>query len=181
MSHYVCLFSLFVLAADFGRHNPVLSPGLAEAYDGSSSLIGGCIVDETLVGHMGVMAGAFAGEGGCLAHVTEICEKPSVEYARSNLGTAGLDPGQYLSVFGLYVLAPALFSLLEEAVASNMRTNGSFALTPCLEQLRKEQGLQSLVINGTRFDIGLNPASYADALANFGTESAKPSSSPVNF
>ena len=36
--------------------------------------------------------------------VTGIVEKPTVEYARTSLVTPGLPAGEFLSVFGLYII-----------------------------------------------------------------------------
>jgi UTP--glucose-1-phosphate uridylyltransferase len=79
--------------------------------------------------------------------------------------TVGAEAGQYLGVFGLYVLQPDIFEYLDSMVSSNIRTMGQFPLTPCLDRLRKEMGLNAYLVDGDRLDIGFDTASYIRALS----------------
>jgi len=98
--------------------------------------------------------------------VTEFAEKPTVDYARSHLRVPGFPDGEYLTVFGQYVLKPQIFEYLEEHIRNNVRERGEFQLTSALDRLRQEDGFQGLVVEGRRFDIGL-PEHYLDTLATF--------------
>jgi UTP--glucose-1-phosphate uridylyltransferase len=71
--------------------------------------------------------------------------------------------GQYLTVFGQYIIKPDLFALLGHNIENNVRERGEFQLTSALDRLRQEDGFQGLVIDGRRFDIGL-PDSYLETL-----------------
>jgi hypothetical protein len=44
-----------------------------------------------------------------------------VDYARSHLRVPGLPDGEYLTVFGQYVIKPQLFEYLEEHIRNNVR------------------------------------------------------------
>jgi UTP--glucose-1-phosphate uridylyltransferase len=99
-------------------------------------------------------------------NVTEFSEKPTVDYAHTNLRIPGLPEGEYLTVFGLYIVKPLLFEYLEENIAYNVRERGEFQLTSALDRLRQEDGFLGLTIEGTRYDIGL-PESYLETLLAF--------------
>ncbi len=101
-----------------------------------------------------------------LLNVQEVYEKPPVEYARVNLQVPSLPEGEYLTMFGQYIIKPTLFDYLEEHIENNVRERGEFQLTSALDRLRKEDGLFGLVIDGQRFDIG-QPAFYLETLRAF--------------
>lgn len=114
--------------------------------------------------HYGCVAGIWRQEG--VLSITRFVEKPDPEYAREHLRMEGLPEDQVLALFGQYVLMPRIFSLLGERIASNLREQGEFQLTSCLEQLRQEDDFTGVVIRGRRFDVG-NPAAYRQTLAEF--------------
>jgi UTP--glucose-1-phosphate uridylyltransferase len=99
--------------------------------------------------------------------VTEFAEKPTVDYARSNLRVPGLPEDEYLTVFGQYIIKPQLFTYLEEHIANNVRERGEFQLTSALDRLRQEDGFLGLIMQGRRFDIGL-PNYYLETLKTYG-------------
>ena len=101
-----------------------------------------------------------------LLNVTEFAEKPTGEYARSNLRVPGLPEGEYLTVFGQYIINPLLFEFLEENIKNNVRERGEFQLTSALDRLRREDGFLGLILDGRRYDIGL-PQYYLETLNLF--------------
>ena len=107
-------------------------------------------------------------EPGSLLAITEFYEKPDAAYAREHLHVDGMDDGQFLTVFGQYVLTPQVFQYLDEHIAHNVRERGEFQLTSCLEHLRQEDGVAGYVVKGSRFDIGL-PDAYRQAMIYFRT------------
>jgi len=123
---------------------------------------------ESEVGSFGVATGVWI-EPGRRLNITEFAEKPTVDYARSRLQVPGIPDGQYLTVFGQYVISPRLFEYLEENIRNNVRERGEFQLTSALDRLRQEDGFQGLMVDGYRFDIGL-PNYYLDTLAAFSRE-----------
>jgi UTP--glucose-1-phosphate uridylyltransferase len=98
--------------------------------------------------------------------ITQICEKPTVDYARQHLQVANLPPDHLLSVFGLYILEPRIFDYLAAQIQQNQRERGEFQLTSCLETLRQERGMTGYLVNGRSFDTG-QPDSYRQALIEF--------------
>ncbi len=130
-----------------------------------SSILGLRLTPEEELANFGVATGVWMEEGRLLS-VSEFAEKPTADYARSNLRVPGLPEGEYLTVFGQYIIKPALFDYLEEHIRNNVRERGEFQLTSALDRLRKEDGFLGLVIEGQRYDIGL-PESYLETLRTF--------------
>ena len=103
----------------------------------------------------------------CLA-ITEFAEKPTVDYARTNLRVSGVEP-YYLTVFGQYVIQPEIFSVLEDHIERNLRDQrGEFQLTPALDELRKRDGFYGAIVSGRRYDMG-TPEAYLRTLNDFAT------------
>jgi UTP-glucose-1-phosphate uridylyltransferase/mevalonate kinase len=120
---------------------------------------------ESQIANFGTVTGVWIEEDRLL-NVTEFAEKPTADYARTNLRVPGLPEGEYLTIFGLYIIKPLLFEFLEENIAHNVRERGEFQLTSALDRLRQEDGFLGLTIDGTRYDIGL-PEFYLETLQAF--------------
>jgi UTP-glucose-1-phosphate uridylyltransferase/mevalonate kinase len=139
---------------------------LVEAYDRHGiSVLGLRRTPEDQIANFGTATGVWV-EGDCLLNVTEFAEKPTVDYARNNLRVPGLPEGEYLTVFGQYIIKPQIFDYLEEHIANNVRERGEFQLTSALDRLRQEDGFLGLVMDGQRYDIGL-PEYYLETLRAF--------------
>ncbi len=132
------------------------------------SILGLRRTPEEQLANFGTAAGVWVKENRLL-NVTEFAEKPTVDYARSNLRIPGLPEREYLTVFGQYVIKPALFDFLEEHIQHNVRERGEFQLTSALDRLRKEDGFLGLIVDGQRYDIGL-PEYYLETLRLFSSD-----------
>jgi UTP--glucose-1-phosphate uridylyltransferase len=142
---------------------------VVEAYQRSGmSVVGLRPTPEDEIGSFGAATGIWV-EPDRVLNVTEFSEKPTVDYARSNLRVPGFPDDEYLTIFGQYVIKPALFQYLDEHIRNNVRERGEFQLTSALERLRQEDGFQGLIVEGRRFDIGL-PEHYLETLRTFGDE-----------
>jgi UTP-glucose-1-phosphate uridylyltransferase/mevalonate kinase len=142
---------------------------LLEAYNQhGTNILGLRRTPEDQIANFGTVAGVWVEEGRLL-NVTEFAEKPTVDYARSNLRVPGLQAGEYLTVFGLYIIKPRLFEFLEEHIQHNVRERGEFQLTSALDRLRREEGFYGLIMEGRRYDIGL-PDYYLATLQSFRLE-----------
>ena len=113
----------------------------------------------------GIVAGRWQEDGRTL-DITEFAEKPSPEYAAEHLAVEGVAEGEYLSVFGQYVLTPSVFRFIDENIRCNARERGEFQLTSCLDRMRAEEGFVGCRVEGERYDIG-NPAAYRQALVDY--------------
>jgi UTP-glucose-1-phosphate uridylyltransferase/mevalonate kinase len=139
---------------------------LIEAYQKYGiSVLGLRQTPEERIANFGTVTGVWL-EDNHLLNVTEFAEKPTVDYARSNLGVSGLPKGTYLTVFGQYIIQPKLFTFLEEHIANNVRERGEFQITSALDRLRQEDGFMGLMMDGQRYDLGL-PESYLETLRTF--------------
>ncbi len=139
---------------------------LMDAYQlHGQSIVGMRRTPEEQIGNFGAITGVWLEEQSLL-NVTEFAEKPTLDYARTNLRISGLQENEYLTVFGQYIIKPKLFDYLQEHIENNVRERGEFQLTSALDRLRQEEGFLGLVMEGQRFDIGL-PNYYLETLQEF--------------
>jgi UTP-glucose-1-phosphate uridylyltransferase len=138
---------------------------LAAYHQHGMSVVGLRRTPETQIAAFGTVTGVWL-EADRLLNITEFAEKPTMDYARSNLFVSGLPEGEYLTLFGQYIIKPQIFEYLEEHIANNVRERGEFQLTSALDRLRQEDGFHGLIIDGRRFDIGL-PEHYLETLRTF--------------
>jgi UTP-glucose-1-phosphate uridylyltransferase/mevalonate kinase len=120
---------------------------------------------ESGLATFGTVTGVWIEENRLL-NINEFAEKPTIDYARNNLRVPGLPDGEYLTVFGQYIIKPEIFDILAENIANNVRERGEFQLTSALDRLRRTDGFMGLMMDGRRFDIGL-PDSYLETLVAF--------------
>lgn len=131
----------------------------------NQSVMGLRVTPAEVIHHYGCVTGAWQ-ESGSLLSLTQIYEKPSLEYAQKHLQVEGMNGEEFLSVFGMYILQPKIFDYLQEDISNNMREKGEFQLTSCLERLRQEEGMTGYVVKGKCFDTGL-PDTYWQTMIDF--------------
>ncbi|MBP7689502.1 MAG: NTP transferase domain-containing protein [Thermoflexales bacterium] len=142
---------------------------LLDAYqEHGLSVVGLRRTPEESIAAFGTATGIWL-EANRVLNITEFAEKPTIDYAREHLFISGLPQGEYLTLFGQYVIKPQIFDYLEENITNNVRERGEFQLTSCLDRLRQEDGFHGVVIDGRRFDIGL-PEHYLETLRTFGED-----------
>jgi len=129
------------------------------------SAIGVRVTPGSEIHHYGCVTGTWQAKD-ALLEVSEICEKPDINYARRHLHVEGMASEEFLSVFGLYLLTANIFQHLEENLRCDRRDRGEFQLTSCLEDLRQSEGLMGYVIKGKSFDTGL-PQFYRQTMIEF--------------
>jgi UTP-glucose-1-phosphate uridylyltransferase/mevalonate kinase len=139
---------------------------LVEAYTRyGTNILGLRSTPEDRIANYGTVGGVWVEENHVL-NVSEFAEKPTVDYARTNLRAPGMAEGEYLTVFGLYIIKPGIFDILEDNIRNNVRERGEFQLTSALDRLRREDGFYGLIMDGARFDIGM-PDAYLESLNQF--------------
>ena len=115
----------------------------------------------------GTIAGTRRAENPRLIDVSFIIEKPAVAVAREQLRVDGLPAETWLGWFGLHLLAPSIYEVLEEMIRDNVRDNGEFQLTRAQEIQRRREGYLALEMTGAeRFDFGV-PDDYVRSLQAF--------------
>ena len=141
---------------------------LLEIYEQvQQSVIGLRVTTGEIIHHYGCVAGTFQDSEQILS-LTQIYEKPSLDYASTHLRVEGLSENEFLSIFGLYVLEPQIFGILAAQIQANKREKGEFQLTSCLEILRQKQPVTGYIIKGQCLDTGL-PEAYRQTMIEFGS------------
>ena len=102
-----------------------------------------------------------------LIDVSLIIEKPDVTTAREKLRVDGLADDEFLGWFGMHLLAPSIYDVLEEMIKENIRDNGEFQLTRAQEIQRQRGGYLALeMTHAQRFDFGI-PDDFVASLQAF--------------
>ena len=92
----------------------------------------------------GTIAGTRRAENPRLIDVSLIIEKPAVAVAREQLRVDGLPAGTWLGWFGMHLLAPSIYDVLEEMIRDDVRDHGEFQLTRAQEIQRQREGYLAL-------------------------------------
>jgi len=121
---------------------------------------------EHLIGSYGTITGKHVPGRAGIYEVEKLIEKPSLSLAELELQTPGLRIGYYLCFFGMHVLTPAVFNLLEREIKAGSK---SVLLTPALQELAQQDRYLALEVRGSRYDLsrqhGLLRAQVALGLA----------------
>lgn len=87
--------------------------------------------------------------------IDEIIEKPNPTLAELKLQTPGLKAGHYLCFFGIHVLTPLVFDLLDDLVNRQERELGQIQLTTALSMLARRERYLALETRGCRYNLGV--------------------------
>ncbi len=87
--------------------------------------------------------------------IDEIVEKPTPTLAELRLQVPGLRAGHYLCFFGMHVLTPPVFELLDELVRHDVREGGQIQLTTALNALARREKYLALETRGARYNLGV--------------------------
>jgi UTP--glucose-1-phosphate uridylyltransferase len=115
----------------------------------------------------GTIAGTRRTANPRLIDVSLIIEKPAVAVAQEKLRVDGLPAGTWLGWFGLHLLAPSIYEVLEEMIRDDVRDQGEFQLTRAQEIQRRREGYLALEMTAAeRFDFGV-PDDFVRSLPAF--------------
>jgi UTP--glucose-1-phosphate uridylyltransferase len=121
---------------------------------------------EHQIGRYGTLTGKHVPAQQGVYEIEKIIEKPSLSTAELELQTSGLRAGYYLCFFGMHVLTPTIFNILERHQSQG---TGNLLLTPALQDLAETEKYLALEVKGTRYDLsrrhGLLRAQLALGLA----------------
>lgn len=131
----------------------------------SQSVVALSVMPAEILHKVGCVTGVWQEQDSILS-VTQIYEKPDIEYARSHLHVEGMAEDSFLGLFGIYILQPKIFDLLEENINQDIRERGEFQLTTCLDTLRQVEGITGYLVKGQYFDIGM-PEFYRQTIIDF--------------
>jgi len=113
------------------------------------------ITADQLKGY-GTIAGKRRTDNSRLIDISLIIEKPAVAIAREKLHVNDLPADTWLGWFGMHLLAPSIYEILEEMIRNDVRDNGEFQLTRAQEIQRQREGYLALeMTQAQRFDFGV--------------------------
>jgi UTP--glucose-1-phosphate uridylyltransferase len=107
---------------------------------------------ENQLAYFGAVGGSPVALKSRLYQVNEVIEKPTPTIAEQHLIVAGQRAGHYLCLFGMHVLAPTIFELLQEQL-DNMAA-GSINLSDSLNRLAHSGRYLASELDGVRYNIG---------------------------
>jgi UTP--glucose-1-phosphate uridylyltransferase len=110
---------------------------------------------EHLIHQYGTLTGKRLPQRPDVYAIDEIIEKPNPTLAELRLQVPGLRAGPYLCFFGMHVLPPVVFELLDEMVRRDDRDGGQIQLTPALNLLARREKYLALETRGTRHNLGV--------------------------
>lgn len=121
---------------------------------------------EHQIGRYGTLTGKQEPGRSGIYQIEKIIEKPSLSVAELELQTPGLRAGYYLCFFGMHVLSPAIFDILQKQISAE---KDNILLTPALQELAETEKYLALEVKGNRYDLsrrhGLLRAQIALGLA----------------
>jgi UTP--glucose-1-phosphate uridylyltransferase len=104
----------------------------------------------------GTIAGQRCKEQPRLIDVSLIIEKPDPATARRQLRVDGLPDDVFLGWFGMHLLSPSIYDVLEQMIRDDVRDHGEFQLTRAQELQRQREGYLALeIVAAERFDFGV--------------------------
>lgn len=110
---------------------------------------------EHLIHQYGTVAGRRLAQRSDVYAIDEIVEKPNPTLAELRLQVPGLRAGHYLCFFGMHVLTPTVFEILDELVRGDVRELGQIQLTSALNVLARREKYLALETRGSRFNLGV--------------------------
>jgi len=143
---------------------PCAAQVLAAYEAAGESVVGLAVTPPEEVSNFGAVGGVWTEDRRLLA-ISQIAEKPTLDYAEAKLRVEGFDDG-FLCFFGLYALQPVIFDHLQHLYDHNLRQGGEFQLTDALALLRRQGRCFGVLVDGRRFDTG-RPEQYLKTLVAF--------------
>ncbi len=105
---------------------------------------------ESMLPYFGTIGGRRVPQSRCLYEIDTVLEKPTPTQAEQELIVPGLRAGHYLCFFGMHVLTPVIFELLDA-----LGGVGSRQLTPALAVLAGRERYLAYEVAGNRYNLGV--------------------------
>ncbi|UCC54187.1 MAG: hypothetical protein JSV68_09470 [Anaerolineaceae bacterium] len=109
---------------------------------------------ENLLPFYGTVGGQRVRERTDLYHIETVIEKPTPTKAEQHLIVPGLRAGHYLCFFGMHVLTPTVFTILE-TLLQEAGPEGGVWLGDALDILAQREQYLALEMHDQRYDIGV--------------------------
>ena len=104
---------------------------------------------ESMLPYFGTIGGRRVAGGHGIYEVETVVEKPTPTQAEQDLIVPGLRAGHYLCFFGMHVLTPVVFDLLDA-----LGTTGDRQLSPALARLADRERYLAHEVRGSRYNLG---------------------------
>lgn len=117
----------------------------------------------------GIVHGSPSAESSRLFTLAQISEKPTVEFAREHLRVDDVPDQQYLCNFGIDLLNPLLFDILDYNYRHQIVTHGEIQLRDAMSEMIKREGMSGYRVAGRRYDTG-NPQDLLKTVNAFGLQ-----------
>lgn len=108
---------------------------------------------ESKLPYYGAVGGRLDGNRQGIYRVDTILEKPTPTEAEQELIVPGLRTGHYLCFFGMHLLTPGVFELLQSPEPGK-GSGGCVSLADALARLATRERYLAVELSGRRFDIG---------------------------
>ncbi len=129
------------------------------------------VCDESELSVNGIVQGSPERESSRLFELAHIAEKPTVDYAREHMRVEGIwdsqETHQYLCHFGIDLLTPLLFDILDYNYRNQILTHGEIQLRDAMAEVVKQEGMFGYRVAGSRYDTG-NPQELLRTAYTFG-------------
>ncbi len=129
------------------------------------------VCDESELSVNGIVQGNSTPENPSIFKLARIAEKPAVDYARENMRVEGIwnaqETHRYLCHFGIDLLTPLLFDILDYNYRNKILTHGEIQLRDAMAEVVRQEGMYGYRVAGTRYDTG-NPQELLKTTYAFG-------------
>ena len=125
------------------------------------------ICHESELSLNGIVHGSPRLESPRLFDLTQISEKPTAAFAQQHLRVEGVAEQQYLCNFGIDLLTPLLFDILDYNYKNRIVTHGEIQLRDAMAEMIKQEGMSGYRVAGKRYDTG-NPRELLRTVNAFG-------------
>ena len=117
----------------------------------------------------GIVHGSPCDDSTRLYTLAQISEKPTVDFAQEHLRVEGIPEQQYLCNFGIDLLTPLLFDILDYNYKHQILTHGEIQLRDAMSEVIKQEGMYGYRVAGKRYDTG-NPQELLRTVNAFGLQ-----------
>ena len=108
----------------------------------------------------GIVQGNVLSHASRIYELARIAEKPTSDFAREHMRVEGVwdaaDTYQYLCHFGIDLLTPLLFDILDYNYRNKILTHGEIQLRDAMAEVVRQEGMSGYRVAGERYDTG-NP------------------------
>lgn len=106
---------------------------------------------ESMLPYFGAVGGRRVAGAQGLYEIENVVEKPTPTQAEQELIVPGLRAGHYLCFFGMHVLTPGVFDLLD-----TLGDAGDRQLSPALAKLADRERYLAFEVRGSRYNLGMH-------------------------